>query len=461
MGKWASQRKPDAKYDILKKIKMLRNARLDLRSLIISCVFLLPFEFLGYAFEKFCTVVGLPGGAYIFVWTLYHKFVVSLLYWFYFRTLNVRDPWNVLKRKKTVFIFASNHPAGLSDRRTMQYLVPACKCVVAVGSVTKRRIEQSLHVTSGNYRKKRQAKGGVQGRFPSDAEQFATIVDCLCTCTPVWLAAGGGKELHPYIGKVHTGAVRVGILARERLPLDRRILIVPTHLAFECDKAVGSDVLVEFGEPIEVGQDWELGDRALVRRQTQILEKRLRRLNDYFPVPSHDDGAPGQQYSLNKRKGPGEKKQAYEEWLKVRLQMSMEYFATRRELPWEKRVDRLRTLKEGPAGDDKSTVCDAFLERYRQHFSPLFTEVLGHPPFTDPPGVYWDTSVLLMTTPKRNFSTKGSDSIGALRNFTYGAPQWEQDILNAGNQTLIAEYGKLVSIVDWGRRRQCVWSLSS
>lgn len=54
------------------------------------------------------------------------------------------------------------------------------------------------------------------------------VVQCLQGGGAIWIAVGGGRELHPHIRKVHTGAARIALQCGD-------VWLVPMHIAFEAD----------------------------------------------------------------------------------------------------------------------------------------------------------------------------------------------------------------------------------
>ena len=423
---------------------MLYRSKLGLANGFISWCVLLPFEFFCFTIECICRSARLPDTIYVFIWRKYVEFVSFLLFRFYFRSVCVRDPYGTLagSSDKKALVFASNHPTGMEDRRFVQHVVPNCHCIVAVGSNIRRRIEHSLHIVSAPYRRKQRTAR------ESDAEHFSLIIECLCKSNAIWISVNGGKEIHPYIEKVHTGAMRIAILARKVLEANKDLFVVPTSISFECDKQIGSDVLVEFGEPIQIEKEWSIEDRQCIREKTCILKDRLKCLAHYL---ADDKNISGSSYSSGKKKSTREKKEAFQEWLRLRIMMSIEFLRNDTQelhISWKQRVDLLRKLKCPP--DETLAVYDAFMEQF-DIFAIIYTECVGNPPFKHPGGFYWDTTVPLMAVPKRNIPSNKL-SIDSLRNFGYGALQWERDILSCSagpkQELLLSEFRKLKSIAQ-------------
>jgi hypothetical protein len=134
------------------------------------------------------------------------------------------------------------------------------------------------------------------------------------------------------IKKVHTGVIRIAMLASATAAKSstaddecKRVLVVPTHIAFECHYQASSEVLVELGLPVDVQtlaqearEECTPANRALVRRLTDLLTARLFPMTNLIPaaVPALQTA---QKYSSKKTKGAGEKKAAAAEWRTVRM----------------------------------------------------------------------------------------------------------------------------------------------
>jgi hypothetical protein len=336
-------------------------------------------------------------------------------------------------------------------------------------------MEMSLHVTPSNYgaNSRDKTKGGSSRSAVDTQGQLKHIASCLQQGNNVWIAVGGERELHPAVRKVHTGGIRVALLAAAAAVEEcDRVLVVPTHLAFECHCQGSSEVVVELGEPIDVREmaleeDCTPANRELVRRLRDLLAVRLFAMTNLIPeAAATTAGVPvASKYSSKKTKGAGEKKAAIEEWRVVRMLDSIVCLAHPQSnggqqpqqqhdlLTWQLRVAKLRKccqvytaatahkLTRGPVdggNGDKSKGRDTTLARQQlqafelfeaefKQFEPLYEAVTGEPLFQGPRGCSWDMTASLKAMPHVRTHASGVRAkcgLDMLRNFSHGAIEW-------------------------------------
>ena len=220
---------------------------------------------------------------------------------------------------------------------------------------------------------------------------FNHIVRHLRQGCNIWVAVGGARDLHPYIRKVHTGAARIAMQCGQ-------VWLVPTHLAFEAHCQRGSCVLVELGEPIWVrkGETEDVKGRQQVRAVTVSLEERLLPLTNWLLCSKQDFGKKG-------CCGPGEARQAAEEWFKLRA-LDLVHCLHRRPT-WPQRVAFVRWAAQNAT--------DAELLEAIEALKAVETKLV------EPQSCTWDLPMAFKAVPRWAAASR----LEKLRNFK--APCWE------------------------------------
>ena len=125
---------------------------------------------------------------------------------------------------------------------------------------------------------------------PSNESTFAACHRVLARHATVAIFPEGTTHDRPHMVRVHTGAARIALGARDSGVAG--LHIVPTGLTFDDKLALRSGVVVEFGEPIDLdlevvrmgGPDGAGGedDHETVRKLTDLIEARLRAVSPDF-----------------------------------------------------------------------------------------------------------------------------------------------------------------------------------
>lgn len=214
------------------------------------------------------------------------------LRWFY-REVSVRHV-NRVPRGETPILLAVNHPNALVDALLVGWMLPRRLTITAkatlfenpvlgwflriAGVVPLRRASderQRLSIAAADSATKSTTPGEQVDRT-RNTEAFRTILTRLENGGAVLIFPEGKSHDEPALAPLRTGPARIALQAQQE-GRTRSLAIVPVGLVFEQKEIPRSRVLIDVGEPIDVGR-WitTVGDAAGVGTLTEEIDRRLR-----------------------------------------------------------------------------------------------------------------------------------------------------------------------------------------
>lgn len=170
-------------------------------------------------------------------------------------------------------MLAVNHSNALGDIALLLTVVPRFPRFLAAASWWRHRAARALFKLGRVLPIGRRGDGVAAG---VNDGTFAACHDALAAADHIAIFPEGklnsGGELLP----LKTGAARIALSAASESGV-RGVVIAPVALAYEDRGRVGSEVVVRFGDPIEV-DTWVTTDvdpAAAVREVTELLQQRL------------------------------------------------------------------------------------------------------------------------------------------------------------------------------------------
>ena len=94
------------------------------------------------------------------------------------------------------------------------------------------------------------------------------------------------------LGKIKTGAARIGLEAELKNDFDLNIVIIPIGLSYSDQVRFRSNIMIRFGSPIELSKfekEYKRNEVETVKKVTLIIEKSLNNLTNYYQTDQIED----------------------------------------------------------------------------------------------------------------------------------------------------------------------------
>lgn len=179
-------------------------------------------------------------------------------------------------------IFIGNHPNSLIDPILILAHCGRITHFAAKDVLFRSRLLRPFLKIAGAVPVRRRMDHG--GAAVSNAEMFDVMYEVLAAGRATGIFPEGISHDRSQLAPLKTGAARIALGVRRKHP-DTRVYIVPTGLVYFDRHRFRSNVLIQFGPPVEIGDDWaeragqgEDEEREAIRELTTRMDARLRSL---------------------------------------------------------------------------------------------------------------------------------------------------------------------------------------
>lgn len=218
------------------------------------------------------------------LYLLFKVVVKAALRWFHGRITVVR-PEDGGRPARPPCIVVTNHPGTLLDPLNTAVRLDFPVHFLANASIFRNRFTNWFFNTFYCIPIERYQDTG--GRPLDNAASFRRAVDHLSAGGSLYIAPEGTSYIDRHLRKIKTGTARIALEAEQSASFELGLTILPIGLNYRDPTVIRSELLVKFGDPIQVSEYGELQEADPVAA-VQALTERIRQSLAMLMIDTQD-----------------------------------------------------------------------------------------------------------------------------------------------------------------------------